>query len=66
MHETQFDVVINEEEQYSIWEKGTEPPSGWRTVGFSGTEEECIRHIDVVWTDMRPATLRRWFAAQHG
>lgn len=53
-------VVVNDEEQYSIWPVGRELPAGWRADGFTGTEEECLAYIDEVWTDMRPASLRRW------
>lgn len=53
-------VVVNAEEQYSIWPEGRELPAGWRRDGFAGTEDECLSYIDEVWTDMRPASLRRW------
>jgi len=58
-------VVLNDEEQYSIWPAGRELPSGWQPDGFTGTEEECLAHIDETWTDMRPASLRRWMR-DHG
>lgn len=54
-----FDVVINDEEQYSIWPRPKDIPAGWRAVGFSGDKASCLRHIASVWTDMRPASLRR-------
>jgi len=57
-----FIVVINDEEQYSIWWQGREIPAGWRDEGTAGTREECLQHIDQVWTDMRPASLRRRLA----
>ena len=53
-------VVVNDEEQYSIWQAGRDLPAGWRHDGFTGTEEECLAHIDEAWTDMRPASLRQW------
>jgi len=53
-----FAVVVNDEEQYSIWADGQEPPAGWRRTGFSGARDECLAHIDAVWTDMRPRSLR--------
>lgn len=53
-------VVVNEEEQYSLWPDDREPPAGWRRAGYTGTEEECLAYIEEVWTDMRPASLRRW------
>ena len=55
-------VVVNEEEQYSIWRADREPPAGWRAEGTRGTREECLSHIGSVWTDMRPLSLRRRMA----
>jgi len=57
-----FIVVINEEEQYSIWPEFKAIPAGWRSMGKSGTKAECLAHIREVWTDMRPASLRRQLA----
>lgn len=54
-----FDVVMNDEEQYSIWPQDREVPKGWRKVGVSGTKEECLTYIAENWTDLRPASLRR-------
>jgi MbtH protein len=59
-----YAVVINDEEQYSIWPDGREPPAGWRREGMSGSRAECLAHIDRVWTDMRPLSLRRWMQEQ--
>ncbi len=59
MNSDRFTVVLNHEEQYSIWPDGRELPDGWRAVGRTGTEQECLDHIDEVWTDMRPLSLRR-------
>lgn len=56
-------VVVNEEEQYSIWPENSAPPSGWRSVGFSGTETEALDYIESVWTDMRPKSVREALAA---
>lgn len=55
---TVFDVVINHEEQYSIWPTYRSIPAGWRAVGRRGNKAECLAHIDEVWTDMRPLSLR--------
>ena len=52
-------VVVNEEEQYSIWFVDREPPPGWRAVGKEGPKEECLAYIEEVWTDMRPLSLRK-------
>ncbi|WP_234995966.1 MbtH family protein [Streptoalloteichus hindustanus] len=51
-------VVVNDEEQYSIWPADRENPPGWRDSGFTGTRQECLAHIDRTWTDMRPGSLR--------
>ena len=56
--EENYSVVLNDEEQYSIWLTGRPIPSGWRAEGTSGTKEECLAHIETVWTDMRPRSLR--------
>jgi MbtH protein len=53
-----YAVVRNHEDQYSIWPADTEPPAGWAREGTTGTKEECLRHIQRVWTDMRPRSLR--------
>jgi len=52
-------VVRNDEEQYSIWFSGRELPAGWHAEGVSGSKQECLDHIERVWTDMRPLSLRR-------
>ncbi|MBQ1114830.1 MbtH family NRPS accessory protein [Streptomyces anulatus] len=57
-----YAVVVNDEEQYSIWPEGRNLPLGWRTAEFSGSRDECLAHIASVWTDMRPASLRRAMA----
>jgi MbtH protein len=57
--ETSYEVVVNDEEQYSIWPAGRELPRGWSKAGMSGTREDCLAWIEKVWTDMRPRTLRR-------
>ncbi len=56
---TVYKVVVNHEEQYSIWPAERTPPLGWREVGKVGTKAECLEHIKEVWTDMRPLSLRR-------
>ncbi|MET8723843.1 MbtH family protein [Streptomyces misionensis] len=55
-------VVVNSEEQYSVWPQGRELPAGWRETGERGSRKSCLAHIDEVWTDMRPLTLRREMA----
>lgn len=56
---TIYEVVINEEEQYSIWPVGQAIPTGWKAVGKQGTREECLDYLAEVWTDMRPLSLRK-------
>ncbi|MEU8383606.1 MbtH family protein [Streptosporangium sp. NPDC048865] len=53
-----YRVVVNHEEQYSIWPDGRDIPDGWREEGVSGTKEDCLAHIDRVWTDLRPLGVR--------
>ena len=55
---TIYQVVINHEDQYSIWPAHREPPAGWRKEGTQGLKQECLAHIEQVWTDMRPRSLR--------
>ncbi len=54
-----FLVVKNHEEQYSIWPVGREIPLGWVDCGFNGDKQSCLKHIESVWTDMRPLSLRK-------
>lgn len=61
---TIFEVVVNHEEQYSIWPEYKEVPKGWKTVGKRGLKAECLDYIAEVWTDMRPLSLRRHLEAQ--
>ncbi len=61
---TVYQVVLNDEEQYSIWPADRDLPAGWRAEGTTGPRAECLAHIDVVWTDMRPLSLRRFLAEQ--
>lgn len=60
---TIFNVVVNHEEQYSIWPDYKEIPNGWRAVGKTGNKKECLAYIDEVWTDMRPLSLRKHMEA---
>lgn len=56
---TVYNVVVNHEEQYSIWPVDREIPLGWRAVGKSGPKADCLEYIKEVWTDMRPLSLRK-------
>ncbi|OGB61354.1 MAG: antibiotic synthesis protein MbtH [Burkholderiales bacterium RIFCSPLOWO2_12_FULL_64_99] len=64
--ETIFRVVVNHEEQYSIWPEYKDLPQGWRDAGFGGDKQACLAHIEQVWVDMRPLSLRRHLATQAG
>ncbi|HEY7557684.1 MAG TPA: MbtH family NRPS accessory protein [Candidatus Binatia bacterium] len=54
-----YKVVVNHEEQYSIWPNGRENPAGWRDAGKTGPKAACLAYIKEVWTDMRPLSLRQ-------
>lgn len=56
---TIYKVVVNQEEQYSIWPSERENPLGWKDVGKNGLKQECLDYIKEVWTDMRPLSLRK-------
>jgi MbtH protein len=54
-----YRVVINIEEQYSIWPADRDLPAGWSDAGRTGTRTDCLSHIEHVWTDMRPLSARK-------
>ncbi|MEU9340253.1 MbtH family NRPS accessory protein [Streptomyces sp. NPDC048278] len=54
-----FLAVVNHEGRYSVWPRNRELPAGWRQEGPAGTEEECLARIERIWTDLRPAAVRR-------
>ena len=56
-------VVVNHEEQYSVWPADREPPAGWTPVGVRGPESVCLDWIEENWTDLRPLSLRQAMAA---
>jgi len=56
---TIYKVVVNHEEQYSIWPEYREIPPGWKEAGKTGTKQECLVFIERIWQDTRPMTLRR-------
>jgi MbtH protein len=63
---TIYKVVINHEEQYSIWPVERDNPLGWRDVGKQGTKAACLSYIKEVWIDMRPLSLRKKMAETTG
>lgn len=58
VHDLRYKVVINDEEQYSIWPAHRTIPAGWHEAGKEGSRDECLDYIEQVWTDMRPRSLR--------
>ncbi len=54
-----YKVVVNHEEQYSIWPAEKLNALGWTDAGKNGTKAECLAYIKEVWTDMRPLSLRK-------
>jgi MbtH protein len=64
--ETRYKVVVNHEEQYSIWPEYRENALGWKDAGFSGLKKECLDYIEQVWTDMRPLSLRKKMEEMNG
>lgn len=59
MEDTNVKVLVNHEEQYSLWPDYLDVPFGWRDTGVSGTKEQCLEYVREVWTDMRPLSLRK-------
>lgn len=55
---TRYKVVVNDEEQYSIWFADQQSPTGWRDAGATGSRTDCLAWVDANWTDMRPLSLR--------
>ncbi|MER5300780.1 MbtH family protein [Streptomyces lasiicapitis] len=55
-------VVVNHEEQYSLWPVDLEVPLGWTETGFTGSRDECLAHIGEVWTDITPLSVRQALA----
>ena len=61
--QTAYRILVNQEEQYSIWPAQHALPLGWEAVGEAGTREACLARIEELWTDMRPLSLKRQMAA---
>ncbi|MFE7811812.1 MbtH family protein [Streptomyces sp. NPDC057433] len=58
MEAQQLKVLVNDEEQYSLWPTYLAVPDGWRETGTAGSKEECLAYVKEVWVDMRPRSLR--------
>jgi MbtH protein len=54
-----YKVVMNHEEQYSIWPAWRENALGWQDAGKTGSKVDCLAYIKEVWSDMRPLSLRQ-------
>lgn len=61
-----FMVLVNHEEQYSLWPDYKSVPEGWRETGTRGSKQECLDYVEQTWTDMRPLSLRQAMEAQAG
>ena len=61
---TVYAVVVNDEEQYSIWPAHKPLPLGWTAAGVTGPKAVCLDHIEAIWTDMRPLSVRRAMEAE--
>lgn len=57
--EPEYTVVVNDEEQHSIWPVGRPVPAGWREIGVTGSRQECLDRIEQLWPDIRPLSVRR-------
>jgi MbtH protein len=55
----EYQVLVNSEEQYSLWLAGQAIPNGWRQVGPTGQKQVCLDYVKEVWTDMRPLSVRK-------
>jgi MbtH protein len=62
-HVQMYYVVVNHEEQYSIWFSDRIIPNGWTIVGEAAEKEQCLQRINEIWTDMRPLSLRQQLGA---
>jgi MbtH protein len=56
--DARYQVLRNDEDQYSLWLADLDVPAGWQPVGVEGSKDECTTYVDEVWTDMRPRSLR--------
>lgn len=61
--EARYVVLINGEEQHSLWPAAKAIPEGWRQVGAEGSKAECLQYVETHWTDMRPLSLRERVAS---
>lgn len=57
-----FYVLINDEEQHSLWPAFADVPAGWRVAFGESTRADCLAYVEETWTDIRPKTLRESLA----
>ncbi|WP_432136378.1 MULTISPECIES: MbtH family protein [unclassified Streptomyces] len=57
-----FYVLVNDEDQHSLWPVFVETPAGWRTVFGEASRAECLEYVERNWTDLRPRSLREAMA----
>lgn len=62
--EIRYTVVVNHEDQHSIWFADRPVPDGWREIGFTGSKEACLAHVEEVWTDLTPRSVRERLSRQ--
>jgi len=62
--DNRYKVVVNHEEQYSLWPADKKTPVKWKDVGREGTKKECLAYISETWTDMRPLAVHKQMAEQ--
>ncbi len=55
----EYIVLINDEEQHSLWPAFKPIPPGWRKVGPTGTKEECLAYVEGAWPDITPLSVRK-------
>ncbi|MEU6088791.1 MbtH family protein [Streptomyces sp. NPDC047085] len=60
----QFQVVVNDEDQHSLWPTFSDVPAGWRAVFGPAGRAECLEYVEQNWTDLRPRSLRTAMAAE--
>lgn len=53
-----FVVLVNDEEQHSLWPAGFAVPAGWRMIHEASGRQDCLDYIERNWTDLRPLSAR--------
>lgn len=58
-----FYVLVNDEEQHSLWPTFADVPDGWTVVFGAAGRAECLAYVEEHWTDLRPRSLREAMAS---